>query len=239
MSNVRDIPEDLWKIVLVKTIDGTEPIYYRLANLSTYQTQDVPAYRILDEVINNKKNIINLRCRNNLISIVDSNGYENTDELIQFDEFDDSIPTLLEWAMSQGELGTKILNRFDTEKNSIPPSNIKINSTEQIAWTCEKGHTIYCDFAVYFSIKFQCPMCKTQENNHMLSFRSWANFTKNQKLLQEYDAAQNNKVYSSDIGWKQRNKVWFRRGDEEVSESLYNITVKNIEPPFSNNSKEQ
>jgi hypothetical protein len=67
----------------------------------------------------------------------------------------------------------------------------------------------------------------------MLSFRTWARLTDNLDLLQQYDEAENNKKYSSEIGWKQRNRVWFRKNNEEVSEILYNVTVKKAKPPFS------
>jgi len=239
MQKIRHIADNIWKIVLVKTIDDTEPIYYRLVNLKTYQTIDVPAYRILDEVINNKKVIKNLICKNNSISIVNDDGYECTDELIKIDEFDKEVPDLLEWSIQHGDLGVQILNRFDTDKNILSPSNISISSSRQIAWTCERGHTIYCEFSVYFSTKCNCPVCEAERNDAMLSLKTWACLTQNKDILNDYDAAENNKIYSHDIGWKQRNKVWFRRNDEEVSECLYNVTVKNIEPPFSEKNRKK
>ena len=230
---IKHIAEDTWRIVLVKTIDNKEPIYYRIVNLKTYETEDVPAYRLLDEIIKNKKDIINLSCSNNAIVIINEDGYEDTTELLRIDEFDDEVPNLLYWSLSNNEIGSDIIKRFDLDKNAFSPSNYKINSSKKIAWTCEKGHTIYCGFPTYYSTKCSCPICEAEKSGKMLSFRTWARLTNNLELLKQYDEAENNKKYSSEIGWKQRNRVWFRKNDEEVSEILYNVTVKNIKPRFS------
>lgn len=237
MEKVKHVADDVWKIVMVKTIDNREPIYYRVVNLKTYETEDIPAYRILDEVMKGKKNIINITCENNSIVIIDEDGYKSTDELIKIDEFDREIPNLLTWAIQNGDIGADVLNSFNTDNNMFSPSNFKINSHKKVAWTCKKGHMIYCDFPTFFSTRCKCPICEAHDNGQMVSLRTWARLTNNLELLKEYDEAQNNNKYSSEIGWKQRFKVWFRRNDEEVPEILYNVTVKNIEPPFSKKNK--
>jgi len=237
MKKIKYIADDIWKIVLVKTIDNKEPIYYRLVNLKTYETEDIPAYRIFDEVMSGKKKIINLSCENNSIVIIDEDGYKSIAELIHIDEFDKEVPNLLTWAIQNGDFGVEVLNRFNLNKNAFSPSNFKISSTKKVAWTCKKGHTIYCGFPTFFSTKCSCPICEAEKNGEMVSLRTWARLTDNMELLQQYDEAEKNDKYSSEIGWKQRNKVWFRKNNEEVSEILYNVTVKNMEPPFSKKNK--
>lgn len=239
MQKIKHIADDIWKIVLVKTIDNIEPIYYRLVNLKTYEVVDIPAYRIFDEVISGKRNICNLSCEHNSIVIVDDDGYKTTEELIVIDEFDKEIPNLLNWIIQNGQKGVDVINRFDSEKNSGSPSNFRINSSKKIAWTCEKNHTIFCDFPTYFSTKCKCPICEADAQGEMLSLRTWARLANRPDILKEYDEALNNEQYSAEIGWKQRKKVWFRRNNEEVSEILYNVTVKNMEPPFSKQNKKK
>ena len=37
------------KVILLKTIDNVQVVYYRVLNLDTFETMDIPAYRIMDE----------------------------------------------------------------------------------------------------------------------------------------------------------------------------------------------
>ena len=238
MREIKHIGEDTWRIVLVKTIDNKEPVYYRLVNLKTYETTDIPAYRILDEVIKGNKVIENISCYHNQIRILNSDGYESLDELIAVDEFDKEVPNIMEWSLQNSSVYGNVMEHYSDE-NIQSPSNIKVSSSKKLKWKCEKGHVICCDFSVFVGTKCECPICKAEEEGKMLSFRSWAKLTNNLDILQEYDEAQNNVKYSSEIGWKQRTKVWFRRKDEEVSESLYNVTVKKIEPPYSEKNKKK
>ena len=237
MKAVTDKSNNIWKVIMIKTIDGVEPVYYRLVNLYTYDIVTIPAYRLLDEIINEKKNIINIKCTHNIPVIIDENGYISLDEVIIVDEFDAEIPDIFEWSL-RNELGNKIMSRYSTEANTFSPSNYKIDSLEKLYWTCNNGHTINCGFPTYFSTKCKCPICDLEDKGETPSLKYWAYITNNFNILKEYDEANNNSEYSSDISWKSRKKVWFRRGDEEVQECLYNVTVKNMEPPFLKNKKQ-
>ena len=81
MKAVTDKSNNIWKVIMIKTIDGVEPVYYRLVNLYTYDIVTIPAYRLLDEIINEKKNIINIKCTHNIPVIIDENGYISLDEI--------------------------------------------------------------------------------------------------------------------------------------------------------------
>lgn len=238
VKEIKNEEANNWKIVLIKTIENKEPIYYRVANLLTYEVEDIPAYRILDEVINKRKNIINLSCENNQIVVVNEDGYWSLDEVVNIDEFDTEIPDIMEFELRQGE-ESELLKRYDSDKNLFSPSNYKIDSTTKIAWTCDKEHTIKCSFPVFFSTKCKCPICEMEKQEKKLSLKYWANITDNLDILREYEDASSNKDFSDEISWNSKKKVSFNRNGEEVQEVLSNITVKKMEPPFSEKNKKQ
>lgn len=238
MAEILNTEVDTWKIVFVKTIENKVPIYYRLVNLRTFEFVDIPAYRILDELVSKNMNIINLTCKNNTAVLLTEDGYEDAEasELIKVDEFDSEVPNLVTWALQDEQMGSDLLSRFDAETNGFHASGVKIDSPKKIIWQCPKKHRISCDFSTYYSTKMRCPICDAEDNDKMLSLRDWAYLTDNLDILNDYDNADNEKT-SSEIGWKQKSKVYFKRNDQEVSEKLYNVTVKNIEPPFNNENK--
>ena len=57
-------------MILLKTIDNVQVVYYRVLNLDTFETMDIPAYRIMDEIVNNGLNIVNVTCTNNQLHII-------------------------------------------------------------------------------------------------------------------------------------------------------------------------
>lgn len=231
MKEVANIDKNEWKIVLVETIDEVKAVYYRIVNMFTLEIEDIPAYRLLDEVINNHKNITNMKCVNNEIVIIDSDGYESTNEIITIDRFDKEIPNIYEWCLRNGEFGTDIINKFDAEKNLYSASNYKINSHKKITWKCKKGHSIYCGFPTFISNKGECPICEMDKIGEVPSLSYWAHLTNNLDILKYYDNADNLED-STMISWKAHKKVRFRQYKEdgtydEVLTYLNNITVKN------------
>lgn len=238
-KSITNINKNTWKVILIKTIEDKEPIYYRLVNLYDYREVDIPAYRILDELVNNKKDIINIRSKNNKVHIINEDGYESTSDIIVVDEFDKEIPNLFEWSLRNDFIGSEVISRFDVKKNIEAPSNIKLHTHSKIYWTCKNNHTIRCGVAAYIGMGCKCPICEMEKQGETPSLSYWAHLTDNTDILKEYDNAENNKELSKDIGWKARRKVWFRREEEEVQEYLNNITVKGMEVPFTKNSKEK
>lgn len=227
MSTIVNSTIGKWKIVLIKTIDNTEPIYYRLANIETLETIDVPAYRILDEILNNKRNIVNIKSEYNQLIILDDNGYRSTEECIIVDEFDTEQYSIFDWSVSNREIGTELLSKFDTDRNNKTPSNISIESGEKFYWTCSKKHTLYCDFATYFSIGCKCPICEMKKMGKEPSLKYWCTLTNNEEILRKYESAVNNKLYSFDISYKSRAMVFMKDTDEnEIKVQLSEVTKK-------------
>ena len=212
-----------WKIVFVKTIEDITPVLYRIVNLNNYDIENIPAYRIFDDVVNRKKDIINLRCKNNNIYIIDCDGYESLDDIVTVDELNTEPITLLEWAIRKGEIGKTMISRFDTDKNDFAPSNYTIDSETKLAWTCEKGHTIRCGIATYFSTKCKCPICEMEERGETPSLKLWGQLTNNMDIVEDYDSA-DNELDSSEINWKSRKEVKFKHGNTELVCKLSDIT---------------
>lgn len=228
-----NIDNQAYKIVMIKMIEEVEPVYYRVVNLSNYETEDVPAYRLIDDIINHKRNIINVQCENNSIVIVNSEGYKSTDEIIIVDEFDNEIPNLYDWALSNNNgIGNKVISTFDVDKNGFSMSNFKVNSKKKIAWTCEKGHTVFCGFPTYFSTGCECFICK---NGKTLSLDYWCKVTNNEKILEYYDnAGDKNELYSTDIYWKSTKEVVFSDRENEQTACLADITSGKVKLNFDN-----
>lgn len=224
-KTIKNIDKNKWKVVLVKTIDDRVPIYYRIVNLATYEIKHIPAYRIVDEIINKHIEIVNIKCENGIITILNDDDYEGMEDIIHIDEFDDEVDNLLDWAFRH-EDGNTMLARFDSRLNAFSPSDYRIDSLEKIVWTCKKGHTIKCGFPSFFARKYSCPICKLEDNGETPSLHYWAHLTDNLDVLSWYDDAVQNLAYSTDIGWKERKKVWFSNGEEEVKAYLSDITNK-------------
>ena len=221
-----------WKVVLVKTLDGTEPIIYRLVNLATFEIVEVPAYRLLDDFVLNRGNIIvNIRFKHNKVVIIDENGYDNADECILVDFEDNDIESIYEWAISHGELGQEVINNFDAQKNNRSTRNIRINDKEKIVWTCGRGHSIKCGFATYYSLKAGCPICDAVRDGNRVSLKYWGDITDNKKIVRYFDQSPYNDSYSSEIPFDSKSKIFFEGDNEEFSEMrLYDVTVKGIKP---------
>lgn len=239
MKKVVNGEQNKWKIVLIKTIDNIEPIYYRAVNLLSYDIKTIPAYRIFDAVFNDGMNIINLKCENNKAVLIDENGYASTDGIIVIDEFDDEVPNIWDWCLSNSGIGNHILNRYDSFKNPFSPENFRINSEKKLAWTCKNNHTIRCGFPAYFSTLGKCPICDAEECGEIPSLAYWAKLTGNKEILSMYDLSTNNTDLSSKINYRTTKKVWFTdtETNEEVLESLSSITVDGKRPPFKKSKK--
>lgn len=230
-KSVQNNESSQWKIVMIKTIDDKEPIYYRLANMSNFNVIDIPAYKIFEEIINNNWKILNAICRENKIIIIDNDGYESTESIVVFDEFQTEIPSIFDWALAHNEKGTLMLNMFDSNRNEFSPSDYKVTSSEKLYWTCENRHTIQCGFSTFLGIGFKCPICKVEEANKTLSLFSWAKITNNNDILEQYETA-DNEIKSVEISWKSKKRVKFKKEDEEKQQSLYSVTVNNRYPVF-------
>lgn len=241
---IKNIDNNKWKIVLIKTIDNRVPIYYRIVNLATYEIENVPAHRILDEIINKKIEIVNIKVENSQIITLNDDGYESTEDIIIVDEFDNEVINLFEWSLRANAFlgenkGAQVISSFDGVKNGFSPSDFKIDSATKIFWTCKKGHTIKCGFPTFFGMKCECPICKMEDNDETPSLNYWANLTDNREILKWYDEAEENLAYSTDIGWRERRKVYFRKGEETKKAFLSDITAKGKKIGFSDEVDEQ
>lgn len=239
MKKIVNGEQNKWKIVLVKTIDNIEPVYYRVVNLISYRIKTIPAYRIFDAVFNDGMDIINLKCENNKAVLIDERGYTSTDGIIVIDEFDEEVQNIWDWCLNNSEIGNHILNRYDSLKNPFSPENFRIDSEERLAWTCKNNHTIRCGFPTYFSTLGKCPICELEERGETPSLAYWAKLTGNKDILNMYDAASGNNSDSTKINYRTTKKVWFRdtETDEEVLEALSDITVNDKRPPFKKNKE--
>lgn len=238
MKKIVNEKKNKWKIVLVKTIDNTEPVYYRLANLATYEIIEIPAYRIFDEVFNKGLDIVNLKCENNKPVLIDSDGYASTAGVIVIDEFDREVSNIWDWCL-ENDIGNYILGRYDSDKNAFSPENFRVDSDKKLAWTCENKHTIHCGFPTYFSTDGKCPICEIEKSGEIPSLDYWARITNNKDILNMYETASDNQDAANKISYKTNKKVWFRDMDtgEEVMEALNEITVNGKKPPFKNKVK--
>jgi hypothetical protein len=219
MANIAKQDNNLYRVVLVKTIDNTEPIYYRLVKLSDYSIEDIPAYRIMDEIISKGKHIENIRCENNKLYILDDDNYVSTLGVVTLDEFDKRRPNAYDWAMGQGELGKKLIKSYSVEFNTRVLSSYEIDSHAKMAWTCSEGHTIWCGLPTFFGTGCKCPLCEAKNNKDTMSLKYWCNITNNREILKAYDGAgvENNKD-SEHIAWNSRKKVKFRGSDNTYQE---------------------
>lgn len=222
---------DQWKVVLIKTIEYKEPIYYRIANIETLEVEDIPAYRIIDEIINRKRNIVNLKCENNKIYTLDCDGYKGTNGIIVIDEFDNEIPSIFE-SWTRDPDGNLLYERFDTNKNGFSPSSYKISTDKKISWTCENEHTIRCGYPTFYSIGRYCPFCIAEERGETISLKTWAYITDNLEILEMYNKSNKNTVSADKISYKSRKEVYFERNEEEITEYLHKVTSEKIIPRF-------
>ena len=170
--------------------------------------------------------------KNNNIYIIDEDGYESLNEIIVVDEFDKEPVTLLEWSLRNGEIGSAMLSKFDDIKNDFSPSNYRIKDNTKIAWTCEKGHTIRCGIATYFSTKCRCPICEMEELGETPSLKLWAQLTGNLDILKAYDLADNN-LDSDEIKWRSTKEVSFKQDTTEIRMRLNKVTSTEMILPFN------
>ena len=237
MKKVTNEDKNRWKIVLIKTIENREPIYYRVVNLHDYSIKTIPAYRILDEVINNGLNIINLKCNDNKPRIIDEQGYESVEGIIIVDEFDNEIDNIFDWCIDNSGIGNHILSRFDSVKNAFSPENYKIDDIRKLFWTCKNNHTIHCGFPTFYSTNGVCPICEKETLGEIPSFEYWCLVTDNKELLEQYNIAPENVKKASEISYRTHKLVWFfnKETGEKVQEFLDGITVKGNKVPFESN----
>lgn len=228
-----------WLITFLKTVDMSHVVYYRLTNMQTYKTIEVAAHRLVDEIINNKRNIQNIRSQNNKFIVLTQDGYGGTEDIIVVDEFDSDIQNIYEWALTHGDLGCKLIDMYDKNVNISAPSNISIDSAEKLAWSCPKGHRIYMDFATMVSTKCECPICKAKESGKAISLKAWAYLTNNMELLEQYRSCNLNTKASSEIAYDSTKQVYWRKDNEDVLLGLRKVTVggerpfKDITPPIN------
>ena len=232
-KSVINSDKNKYRVVMVKTVDNMEPVFYRVVNLSTYTTEDIPAYRILDEIVTKKKNIINIKSLNNKVYIVDDDGYESMDQVIVVDVLDKEVQDLHDWALSNGDIGSEIISRYDSKKNHYSLSNTRIDSTKKLGFTCDNGHTLFCEFSTYFSTGCSCPMCEAANDNKVLSLRYWCRLTHNFDILNYYDeAGELNDKDSRNIPWNSRKEVSFKYNDEVITARLDEVTSGNKKLAF-------
>lgn len=206
------------KVILLKTIDNVQVVYYRVLNLDTFETMDIPAYRIMDEIVNNGLNIVNVTCTNNQLHIINEDGYNSIEDVITTDEFDSTVKSLYDWAVDNNDIGSDVLSSYDTEKNRSTPSKIEICSDKELAWTCKNGHTVYCDFATYFSLGCKCPLCEAKKTKDTISLKKWAVITKNKDILNKYESSDQNKLNSDEIEWNSKRMVWMGEEHKKLCE---------------------
>lgn len=222
-----------WMITFIKTVSNDHVVYYRLTNMRNYNTIEVPAHKLVDEIVNNKRNIINMRSSNNKFVVITEDGYDGTDEIIVVDEFDSDIPNIYEWALAHEDLGVQILYMYDNALNLLTPSNIRIDDSKKLAWTCECGHTIFMDFATLVGLRCECPICKAKSSNKVLSLKTWANITNNLDVLEQYRSCELNTSASSSLPYDSKKRVYWRKDNNDVIMSVSDVTIKN-KRPFEN-----
>jgi len=227
MKKIVSEDRNCWKIVLIKTIENREPIYYRIVNLYDFSIRTIPAYRIFDEVVNEGLNIINLRCDANKPRVIDESGYDSTEGIIIIDEFDNEIDNVFDWCLDHSGIGNHILSKFDSEKNAFSPGSYRIDEPKKIAWTCKNNHTIHCGFSTFFSLNGRCPICEREENDEIPSFEYWCHITDNTELLEQYNLAEENLKQADSISYRTHTLVWFydKINDKKEQEFLDTITV--------------
>ena len=219
-----------WMVTFVKTVDTDHAVYYRLTNLQTYRTLVVAAHKLIDEIVNNRRIIVNLRTQNNRFVILNEDGYDGAEDIIVVDEFDSDVPNIYEWTLTHGDLGCKIIEMYDRAYNLLAPSNIKIDSDVKLHWICSNGHRIHTDFATIASLKCDCPICKAQESGKVLSFKVWANLTDNTELLEQYRSCELNTTASSNIAYDSKKKVYWRKDGVDEMASMYSVTIQGNRP---------
>lgn len=207
MGKLANKDENLYRVVLLKTIDGEVPIYYRLVRLSDYNIIDIPASKIMDEIFNGI-HIENMRCSHNTLYITDSNGYDSTDEIVVLDEFDQYRPNAFDWSMLKGERGRKLISMFSTKKNRQSLGNYEIDGHSDIAWECSHGHLFYAGFSTMYGLGVKCPMCEAAKAKTTLSLKYWAMLTKHYDILQAYELGSNERR-SDNIAWNSKKEVEF------------------------------
>lgn len=239
MGKLANQDENLYRVVLLKTIESDTPVYYRLVKLSDYSIVDIPANRILDEVFNGI-HIENMRCSRNTLYVIDSDGYDSTDEIVVLDEFDMNRPNAFDWSMLKGEKGKKLISMFST-KNRQSLSNYDIDGHSVIAWECPHGHLFYSGFATMYSLGAKCPMCEASKLKTTMSLKYWSRLTQNYDILQAYELGSNERR-SESIAWNSKKDVEFlilgtneKTGDAEqrlFKRPLRDVTSGKIKLPL-------
>lgn len=231
MGKLENKDESLYRVVLLKVIDSSAPVYYRLVRLSDYTTIDVSANKIMDEIFNGV-HIENMRCSNNLLYITDANGYDSTDEIIVIDEFDQKRPNAFDWSMMKGEKGRKLISMFSTEKNKKSLGQYEIDCHSDIAWECPHGHLFYAGFSTMYGLGIKCPMCEAISFKKTMSLKYWARLTKNYDILQAYELGSNERR-SNNIAWNSKKEVEFlilgtNRNTGDAEQRLFKASLRDI-----------
>ena len=212
MRKVIQIPMNLYRVTLIKMVNGTGPALYRLTNMHTLEYDVIAASDIWDRILNDGWKIENLGSRHGVLHVIDNDGYESASDIIMTDEFTES-KSLFDYCLNMAN-GSLILNPFNTVRNGDSPANIPVDSKAKYYWTCSKGHTIYCDIPTYLALNGECPFCSSEKNGLVHSFYTWAKYANNIQLLTEYNMSQNNKP-ADEIPYKSRGKVYI--GSEQVN----------------------
>lgn len=230
---IEDGQDKLYKVVAMKVIDGEQAVYYRVLNLKTFELQDIPAFRILDDIVNGSKDIINIRSKCGIPMIVNSDDYESSDEVIITDLLDKEVLDIFEYALrkpsnNEDENELLIMDAYNSELNTCSPSTFEIDSTEKLFWTCKKGHTVHTEFSVFHSLGCKCPICEIENTGRIPSLRYWAVMTDRMDILKYYDDAEENDRLSDTISYKSLKEVKFRYNDRVYTHKLIDVTQGKI-----------
>ena len=212
MREVVKIPMNLYRITLVKLVNGTGPALYRLTNVNTLDYDVIAASDIFDRIINDGWKIENLGSRHGSLFIIDGDGYESNRDVVITDEFSKS-QTLFDYCTEMHN-GSEILKSFNAVRNRVSLDRVKVDSNSKYYWTCSKGHTIYCDVPTYISRGGECPFCASEKTGMVHSFYTWAKYTDNNQLLLEYNIGQDNRP-ADEIPYTFKGKAFIK--DERVS----------------------
>lgn len=231
MGKLANKDETLYRVVLLKTIDGETPVYYRLVRLSDYSTVDIPASKMMDEIFNGI-HIENMRCNRNTLYIIDGDGYDSTEEVVVLDEFDQHRPNAFDWSMLKGEKGKKLIGMFSTKMNRQSLGSYEIDGHSGIAWECQHGHLFYADFSTMYGLGVKCPMCEAAKAKTTMSLKYWARLTKNYDILQAYELGSNEKR-SDSIAWNSKKEAEFlilgtNKKTGEAEQRLYKAPLRDI-----------
>lgn len=201
--NLIRIPSGEYRVTMVKTVNALGPIAYRIANVSTLDSEDVAAPDVFDRIINDGWHIKNLRCEHGELKLVDDLGYYSADNVIVVDEFQEA-PSLYDFCLVNEEY--KYLLEDYSVSNSMSINSIKIDSKEKVRWVCDEGHQLYCDISTRVSLGTECVFCSSERENRMYSLDTWCHYTGNLDVKASFGMASNTST-AKDVIYKTHKKI--------------------------------